>query len=182
MSDDFLQEAISAPDKQVLSNLKELGEKLKELKTAMLMAQAKASKAEKEYEHFANVVLPQAMYSVGVDSITLASGGKLSVKRNFYCQPNKNLADRKKIVEWLRANGGDYIVEHDATVAAEDIQQLSDKNIPFIENTTFNTQRLKSFIKDKLGVTTGVQQLDISDIPECVHFQEVTTVELDIGE
>lgn len=177
---DFLEnETITQADQGVLKNLSQMGEILKQLKIDMLAKQAEADLAKKEYEHYANVLIPQQMFSAGVDSIGLSSGGMLKVKRNFYCHPNKNAEDRKKIVEWLRANGGDYLVKHNASVSAEDMEKLAANDIPFIENTDVNTTSLKSFIKDKLGITTGVQQLSIEDIPACIHFQEVTTVELE---
>lgn len=177
---DYLDQAIEQSDKTVLKNLSQMGEKLKELQIKMLEAQALADQAKKEFEHYANVIIPQEMFSAGVDSIGLSSGGSLKVKRNFYCQPNKNPEDKKKIVEWLRANGGGHLVKHDASVAAEDMDRLQKNGIPFIENTSVNTTSLKAFLKDKIGATTGVQQIAVEDIPACIHFQEVTTVELDI--
>lgn len=171
---------ITQTDKGILKNLSAMGEKLKELKIAMLEAAAEAERTKKEFEHYANVIIPQEMFSAGVDSIGLSSGGMLKVKRNFYCQPNKNPEDRKKIVDWLRANGGDHLVKHDASVSAEDMDKLTENGIPFVENTNVNTTSLKAFLKDKIGATTGVQQINIEDIPECIHFQEVTTVELEV--
>lgn len=173
-------ENISTQDKGVLKNLSTMGEKLKELQIKMLETQAAAEQAKKEFEHYANVIIPQEMFSAGVDSIGLASGGSLKVKRNFYCQPNKNPEDKKKIVEWLRANGGGHLVKHDASVSAEDMDKLEKNGIPFIENTNVNTTSLKAFLKDKIGATTGVQQIQVEDIPACIHFQEVTTVELEV--
>lgn len=177
---DYLNQGLEQSDKTVLKNLSQMGEKLKELQLKMLEAQTLADQAKKEYEHYANVIIPQEMFSAGVDSIGLSSGGSLKVKRNFYCQPNKNPEDKKKIVEWLRANGGGHLVKHDASVAAEDMDKLSENGIPFIENTNVNTTSLKAFLKDKIGATTGVQQITVDDIPACIHFQEVTTVELEI--
>ena len=180
--EDFLNEmsSIKSSDKRVLSNLSQMGETLKELHIKMLEAQTAAEQAKKAYEHYANVVIPQEMFSAGIDSIGLTSGGSLKIKRNFYCQPNKNEADKKKIVDWLRANGGDYLVKHSASVAPEDMDKLEANNIPFAEKTDVNTISLKAFLKDKIGATTGIQQISIDDIPECIHFQEVTTVELEV--
>ena len=180
--EDFLDEMTSfkSQDKQILKNLSTMGEKLKELKIKMIELQTAAEQAKKEFEHYANVVIPQEMFSAGVDSIGLSTGGSLKLKRNFYCQPNKNEADRKKIVEWLRANGGDYLVKHSANVAPEDMDKLEANNIPYAEKTDVNTISLKAFLKDKIGATTGIQQISIDDIPECIHFQEVTTVELEV--
>lgn len=176
----YLDTGISTQDKGILKNLSAMGEQLKALQVAMLEAQAAAEQAKKAYEHYANVIIPQEMFSAGVDSIGLASGGMLKVKRNFYCQPNKNPEDRKKIVDWLRANGGEHLVKHDASVSAEDMDKLEANGIPFIENTNVNTTSLKAFLKDKIGASTGVQQINIEDIPACIHFQEVTTVELEV--
>lgn len=171
---------INSQDGQVLKNLSEMGETLKKLKLTMLTAQAEAERAKKEFEHYANVVIPMQMFSAGVNSISLASGGTLKVTHNFYCQPNKNPEDRKIIVDWLRENGGGHLVKHDATVAAEDMDKLTEGGIPFIENTSVNTASLKAFLKDKIGATTGVQQIAVEDIPACIHFQEVTATEIDV--
>ena len=180
MENNFDYLSISNEDKGVLKNLSQMGEHLKELKAKMIRDAEIAEQSKKEYEHYANVVVPQEMFSAGIDSLSLASGGTLSIKHNFYCQPNKNAEDRKKIVEWLRAHNGGHIVEHDATVSAEDFDKLSGASIPFIENTSVNTAKLKSFLKDGIGATTGVQQFTIDDIPACIHFQEVTTVDLSL--
>lgn len=177
MSDfDYLN--VDSNDKQVLKHLSEMGEQLKKLKEKQIAAETAAEQAKKEYEHYAKVVIPSEMHACGINSISLATGGVLSLKHNFYCQPNKNLEDRQKIVEWLRANNGGHLIEHNATVSAEDMDKLDENGIPFIENTNVNTNKLKSFLKDGIGATTGVQQFTIDDIPACIHFQEVTTVDI----
>ena len=178
MSDNFDYLNVEVKDKQVLKHLAEMGEQLKKLKQRQLETEAAADAAKKEYEHYANVVIPGEMHACGVDSISLASGGTLAIKHNFYCQPNKNEADRAKIVAWLREHNGGHLVEHDATVSAEDMAKLDANHIPFIENTVVNTARLKSFLKDGIGATSGVQQFAIDEIPDCIHFQEITTVDI----
>ena len=118
----YLNSGIQEQDKGVLKNLSTMGEKLKELKLAMDIKAAEAEQAKKAYEHFANVIIPQEMFSAGVESIGLSSGGSLKVKRNYYCQPNKNEEDRRTIVKWLRENGGGHLVKHDASVSAADME------------------------------------------------------------
>lgn len=120
----YLNVGIQEQDKGVLKNLSTMGERLKELKLAMEVKAAEAEQAKKAYEHFANVIIPQEMFSAGVESIGLSSGGSLKVKRNYYCQPNKNEEDRKTIVKWLRENGGGHLVKHDASVSAADMEKL----------------------------------------------------------
>jgi len=179
MSDEFLTD-VKLDSSNLIKDISAMGEQVKQLKKEMLEAQELADIAKKKYEHYANVLLPQMMFSIGIDSISLSSGGSVSVTRNYYCKPNKNAEDRKKIVEWLRSIGGSCLIEHNGTVAAENFDTLKESGIPFIENNDINTNRLKSFIKDKLGITTGVAQISLDDIPECVHFQEVLTTEINI--
>lgn len=181
MSDEFLQDTgIASTDKQVLKNLTALGEKLKELKKNMLLKQEEADNAKKEYEHYANVVLPQEMLNCNIEALSLSSGGTIKIKRNYYCQPNKSLEDRAKIAQWLREHGGDYLIEEACRVDKTSKDQLDAAGIPFIYDSSVNTTKLKSFIKDKLGVSTGTKTIEMEDIPSCIHFQEVTTVEMEV--
>ena len=164
----------------VMKNISTMGERLKELKSKMLAAEAAYDIAKKEYEHYASTVLPSEMAAAGVDSISLSTGGALTLKHNFYCQPNKNAADRRAIVEWLRAHGGGHLVEHDATVAADDFTKLEQTGIPFVENVSVNTTKLKSFLKDGIGANGGAVQFSMEDIPACAHFSEVVSVDVQL--
>lgn len=181
MEDNYDYLNVDNNDKQVLKRLSDMGEQLKQLKIKQMEAETAAEQAKKEYEHYAHVVLPAEMRACGVDSISLSSGGTMSIKHNFYCQPNKNSSDRKIIADWLHAHGGAHLIEHDATVSADDIDKLDAEGIPYIENAVVNTSRLKSFLKDGIGATSGVQQFTVEDIPACIHFQEVNTVEINLS-
>jgi hypothetical protein len=181
MSDEFLQNVgIETSDKSILKNLTALGEKLKELKKTMILKQDEADAAKKEYEHYANVILPQEMLNCNVEALSLSSGGTIKIKRNYYCQPNKNLEDRAKIAQWLKEHGGEYLIEEACRVDKTSKDKLNAAGIPFIYDSTVNTTKLKSFIKDKLGVSTGTKSIEMEDIPACIHFQEVTTVEMEV--
>lgn len=165
-------------DAGVLKNLTQMGEHLKKLNIKMLEAQAAAEQAKKEYEHYANNVMPMAMHSAGLEDITLASGGKMSIKRAYYCSPNKNAADQAIMREWLINNGGEHLIKDNAIVDGSSISDLEKNGVPYARKTEVNTTSLKAFLRDKLGVTSGVAQITIDDIPACMHFQEVTTIEL----
>lgn len=179
MSDDisYLTEGLDQSDKSILKNLSKMGATLKQLKLEMETKAAEAEQAKKKYEHFANVLLPTELVAAGVNSIALEDGGTIQLKHNFYCQPNKNAEDRALIAKWLREHDGGYIIEHNATCTVEDAEKAG---IPFTENASVNTAKLKSFLKDGIGATSGVQRFTVEDIPACIHFQEVTTVEIKV--
>lgn len=168
---------MTAKDTSVLKNLSDMGAHLAELKKKMEAANAAADLAKSEFEHYANSILPSAMHSAGVESIELADGSKMSVVRNYYCSPNKNTEDRELLRNWLTANGGDHLIKVQATV--KDTDALEAAGIAYVKSADVNTTSLKAFLKDKLGITSGIAQISMQDIPQCVHFQEVTTIKID---
>ena len=180
MSDSLDYMNVKTEDKQVLSNLSKMGEHLKELRLKMIAAQDEADRATKEYEHYANVILPQEMFSVGVESITLANGGTIRVQHKYYCQPNKNDNDKKIMADWLRDHNGEDLIKETANVSPDDIDKLKESGIPYIAKSDVNTNSLKAFLIKGLGVNSGVQQFSIEDIPACMHFQQVTFTELEV--
>jgi hypothetical protein len=179
MSDDF-DYLVTDTDQNVLKNLSQMGEHLKELKLKMMAAEAAYDDAKKEHDYYASSVLPMAMFNAGVSELKLMTGGKLVYERKFYCQPNKNADDKQRMAEWLRNNEGDFLIKEKATVDGTQIDKLKEAGIPFIEIDDINTNSLKAFLKDKIGASGGVAQIQIADIPECMHFQEVgiTTIEV----
>lgn len=169
---------MTAKDTAVLQNLSKMGEHLAGLKQKMEETAAAAELAKKEYEHYAHNLLPAAMHSAGVESLAMADGSTMSVNRQYYCSPNKNADDQKILADWLKDNQGEFLLQKVVTAAPGTEEKLREAGIPYSESSTVNTQKLKAFIKDKLGITSGIAQISLDDIPKCLHFQEVTTVEL----
>jgi hypothetical protein len=181
-TDDLSYLEVDKQDKKVLKNLSKLGEHLIELRKNMLAKEAEYEQSKKEYEHFANVILPQEMFSVGLTSMTLANGGQINVLHKYYVQPNKNDDDRRVMSDWLRKNQGEHLIKSVANVAGADIDKLKKGGIPFTEKNDINTNSLKAFLMDGLGLKGGVQKFTVDDIPACIHFQEVSYAELSIPE
>lgn len=180
MSGDAYDYMVSEADSCVLKNLATMGERLKTLKKAYEDADKAAQEAKKEYEYYASSVLPMEMFNAGVTSLELASGGTMRYERNYYCQPNKNAADRAKIIAWLRENGGGHLVKSKGTVDGAQLEKLKASGIPFSETDDINTNSLKAFLKDALGINGGTAQMAIQDIPNEVHFHEVGAVSIDV--
>ncbi len=178
MSDKF-DYLTTESDKNILQNLVKMGEHLKALKLKVIELEAEYKQAVKEHDYYASSVLPMEMFNAGVSEIKLMSGGVMSYERKFYCQPNKNADDRRAQVEWLRANGGEHLIKESAKVDSSQMDKLKATGIPYAEVDDLNTNSLKAFFKDKIGAGTGVAQLQIQDIPESFHFQEVGFVSIE---
>jgi hypothetical protein len=166
---------VNEADQNVLKNLAEMGEHLRNLKIKQLEAETRADEAKKEYEYYASSVLPMAMYNAGVESIGLATGGTLTLERKFRCTPNKNAKDRAIQVAWLREHDLDGLINESASVDGPQLELLKKSGIPYTEIDDVNTNKLKAAIVDLLGMKKGsIAKIQLSDIPACFHFQEVT--------
>lgn len=168
---------INDGDKQVLSNIKDMANHLKELQFAVVEAELSLKEAKRKYDEYRMKVLPTAMLSAGIYSLSLEDGSSIIIKNKFYCNPNKNDEDRKVIGEWLKAHGGEHLIERTAVIDEAHINDI--KDIPHTEKWDMNTNRLKAWIKSQLGIDGGVANISIQDIPNCIHFTQVDEVEID---
>lgn len=171
---------ITEPDTSVLKNLSEMGAHLEELEKDMLDKEAEYQAAKTKFEHYKNTVLPEAMYSAGVTSLGLMSGNSIKVKTEYHCSPTK--AARQKLVEWLREHGGDYLIDTQAIVPGAAMGELVEKQIPFIEQTDMNTNKVKSFLKGLIGDGKGgvEAQMEIADIPKEFNFVKLQVAEIEV--
>ncbi len=171
---------IAETDKNVLKNLSKMGTHLRELKIKMVEAETVYNEAKREYEYYSSSVLPMEMANAGVSALELADGGMLKYERKYYCTPNKNEADKKRIADWLREHGGDFLVKERAAVDAAQLPLLRESGIPYVEICDFNTNSLKAFLKDKLGAGGGMAQITADDIPPEIHFSEQGSVSIEV--
>lgn len=175
---DYLKDGneVSTDDKQVLGNLKKMADYLEELARKVMETEAAYKHAQTEYDNYRHSVLPSAMLSVGVQSLSTSDGKRIEIRNKFFCNPNKNETDREKIAAWLKKWGGEHLIKRSAVVT--EIDRLKDANVPYVEKWDTNTISLKAWIKDQLGLSGGVAQFSIADIPDCVHFTQLDEVEI----
>jgi hypothetical protein len=167
---------MSDGDKKVLGNLSAMAKRLKELAADCADKEEAFKKAKEEYERYRTVDLPNAMLQAGVSLVETADGDRIEIRNKYYCNPNKNDEDRKKIGEWLSKWGASHLIKRTAVVS--DIERLSEAGIPHVEKWDMNTNTLKAWIKDQLGVNGGAALFSTSDIPECVHFNQIDEAEI----
>ena len=171
---------ITEEDTKVLSNLKDMAGHLKDLALKVNEAEAAFKEAQKEYDAYRYNVLPAAMLSAGVQELVLSDGSIIAVKNKFYCNPNKNDADRQKIGAWLKDHGAEHLIKRSAVVDGEQLDKLKSADVPYVEKWDMNTNSLKAWIKSQLGLEGGTAQFSIGDIPECVHFSQIDEAEIRI--
>ena len=172
--------SITTADFKVLSNIKSMAEHLKKLALDVEAADLALKEAQKEYDSYRFNVLPTAMLSAGLQQLTLEDGSTISIKNKFYCNPNKNDADRQIIGAWLKDNGAEHLIKRTAIVDGAQIENLKKSDVPYVEKWDMNTNSLKAWIKSQLGADGGEAQFSIQDIPDCVHFSQIDEAEIKI--
>jgi hypothetical protein len=178
MDEDLSYLMVSQEDKQVLGNLKEMADHLKVLADRVMEAEAVFKQVKQEYDDYRYRVLPTAMLSAGVQSLLTSDGHSIEVKNKFYCNPNKNDKDRMLIGQWLSEHGAGHLLKKSAVVDGKQLDELRKTGVPYVEKWDMNTNSLKAWIKDQLGMNGGVAQFSIGDIPDCIHFMQIDEVEL----
>lgn len=164
---------------EVIKDISEKAKILMNLKKTYEKAEEAFKQAEKQYNTYRCVTLPALMQMNGVNALTLDDGTKVGIADKFYCSPNKNDLDQNTMVNWLRDNGGDDLVKSEAHVDKAFIAALKQTSIPFVEQTKVNTNSLKAWLRAQLGADGGVAQIQMADIPECMHFTEVSECTID---
>ena len=155
----------------LIADVKEKIKVMRQLEMRMIAAEAEYTEAKKQFETYKASVVVAAMVNAGVHNIQDENGNFIRLESKFYCNPNKNDADRLKIEAWLKSVGGEHLFKHEGKVSADQYSLLDEHGIPYVDKIDINTNSLKSFIKEGLGFTAGsMERFKLSDIPECVHF------------
>ena len=169
---------VSESDKQVLGNIRDMAQHLKDLALNVVSAEAALKEAKEAYDNYRFKVLPTEMLSAGIQTVTLEDGSTISIKNKFYCNPNKNEEDRRAIAAWLKQRGAEHLIKTSAVVDGAQLDKLKDADVPYVEMLYMNTNSLKAWIKSQLGVDGGDVHFNIADIPECIHFSQVDEAEI----
>jgi hypothetical protein len=152
---------------------------MKRLQLDMVAAEAAYHHARDEYERYKSTVVIATFVNAGIEQIQDDDGNIVKLESKFYLKPNKNDDDRIIIENWLKANGGEHLLKHEAHVSAEQIDKLKEADIPFADKTDVNTNSLKAHILDLLGYKKGgIARIKLEDIPDCFHF--VVAQELEV--
>jgi len=90
--------------------------------------------------------------------------------KRFLCQPNRNVADKQIMADWVRAHDGENIIKTKAEVNGSQIENLRTASIPYTEINDIKDKVLKSFLKNKIVANDSTKRIQVKDIPACIHF------------
>lgn len=160
----------------VIDILKELGNKLnKLLKTRHEIGfiEEKLKEMKKEERELSGEEIPNLLLGRGLSSIKLETGERVEILEKLAVSVPKDRTKRSIIFTWLVENGGNYLIKKELKVEEPEdsiIEYLKFHGIPFTNELGMNTNSLKAFLNDKLGMKKGsLQVIEISDIPKEIN-------------
>ena len=168
MSDFYDSLEPNEPAKAITEQAAEFAQELRNKQEAINNATKVLKAATDDYNHLAHDIIPDYYKANGISKMCLEDGTIISIDEKLTCSPTKGMSD--KLAEWLRANGGDDLVKSKLEIDVKFIESIKAAGIPFIEETTVNTNSLKAWLKDALGKSGSVARLEVKDIPDFINL------------
>lgn len=121
-------------------------------------------KAAKEHARLLREeTIPSAMQELGLESLTLEGGAKLTIKQDVYAQLTEE--NKPAAFEWLEVNGFGGLVKCEVVVgfgrgdleeAQELYQELSERRLTTALTQSVHIQTLKAFLREQLASATNI--------------------------
>ena len=173
MEDTSIYEELSTPH-TAMEEAAALSQQLREAEAKMQEAEKAFKQARVEYEHLAMEVIPEFYKANGISKLCLDDGTVLAVEQKITCSPKKD--SKAKLIEWLKSKGGADLVKEELAVNPVFVDKLKESGIPFVANGDVNTNSLKSWLSEQLGLKSGsVSRMNYEDIPDFVNFYRYNT-------
>ena len=162
MMEEFLKDTCDTPTNDEMHEISMLAERQLELEKTLKEYESLIESTKEELRNVQEVLIPEAMASVGMSEFKLANGTKITIKDDVYASMR---ADQiLNAVKWLDGMGLGDIVKDDVTVKfgrgdsdkAKDIvsyAQAQGYNVS--EKLSVHPQTLKATVKEQLA--QGVQ-------------------------
>jgi hypothetical protein len=142
-----------------LKMISKLAEKQVYLEGLLLEAKNDIEVIETQLKQISTVDLPAAMQEIGMDSFTLSSGRKITLKTDAFCSIPKDDEGKNKAFRWLRSNNFGSLIkniisaefgkgEDEYAIAASNA--LADLGLKPIQKESVHASTLKAFINEQL--------------------------------
>lgn len=146
-----------------LKEISSLAEMMIELEHDIEKKETELSSIKERYRVVKEETIPCAMQEIGLESITLTTGEKLTVQQEVYA--SIPVANRAEAYDWLDEHGFGGLIKTsieaafdrgEAERAAEILQLLQEHGVSAAMAQTVHAQTLKAFIKEQLAAGTDI--------------------------
>lgn len=154
----------------LMAQVKEQVNYMRGLKDRMDAAEANYKAAKDAYDLFAQKTLPDLFKLNGLSAVADDDGHIYAVETVTHCAINKSDADKKNVIQWLRDHDAGSLVQSECIVPVSQVDKLQANNITYEENTSVNTNSVKSFLLGALGQKESPATISVDDLPKGLNF------------
>ena len=162
----------------LLDDIATQSETLIALRNKMDEAEKAFLEAKAMYENYAQHVLPDLYLLNGIRTLKTNSGAVVNIATKVNVHINKNETDKNNVIKWLRERGAGDLVKSQLIVSSNALETLKQAGIPYKEDATVNTNSVKAYLMDQLGLKEGVAQMTIDDIPKGINYHQYEEAEV----
>lgn len=171
-----MQEQLPLPGTETpqdkLAVLLQLAKRLEEGHVTIQEAEKAVAELKEFNKQLEEAMLPDMMLTLGLTEITLTSGRKITVVREYYPSITKERSEAA--MKWLREHNMGGIIKRQFIVGPDAEAALTTANIPFEKKEAIHPNTLKSLVKEQMelpnstfpGETFGVFVLTKAAVKE----------------
>lgn len=131
---------------------------------AVVQATEDLLKANKErYRYLQEEAIPTAMQELGLSSVTLETGEKLTIKQDVYASISNE--DKQEVYDWLKEHGFGGLIKTEVSVAfgrddqekaVEFYQKLSKDGLQPDLQQGVHASTMKAFLREQIAAGTAI--------------------------
>jgi hypothetical protein len=166
---DFLEDFEQVAPPTVLGEIANYIVELKKLRRKIEEKEEELKAAKAEEARLSCETIPRLFEQHRVSQLVDDSGAKVSIKEDVYCSIPEDPAKQKEALKFLTNNGGGRLIKD--TLIVEDpeeavISLLVNNETEYTRKSAVNTNSLKAFFKEQLGIKKGsTAKLSFTDVP-----------------
>ena len=156
-------------DTDVYSEVGKLVRILGDKESAIKEAEANLKSLKAEKQQLQQVTIPAIFKVHSIDGISLTGGIDVSISTELTCEPVKNEEGKKVWLAYLEKNGGEDLKKKVLTIDDPNpalLELLASKGVVYEMSPSVNTNSLKAWFREKLGLTGLVASLVKEEVPK----------------
>lgn len=140
-----------------LEEISQLAKSLQDQDTAIATLEEQLEKMKEKAKHLSEVLIPEAMMEVGMESFKLKDGTSVTISKFYSGSIKEEFADRA--FAWLRSTGNDSLIKREVKLAfgkGEDaaankvLDILEQNGYSPTDKSSVHPMTLKSFIREQM--------------------------------
>lgn len=175
MANEFLENLSNEINNDDLKQLSIYVNKMIELQDKINEISLQLKDLKEEESKLREEIIPMFLESKGMKSITFDTGEKIEIIKDLFVSiPKEDLIAKYEALKWLSINGGGYLIKDELIIdepTEELLITLRNLQIEYTQEKNVNTNSLKAWFKEQLGMKKGtLPVISIDNVPKSLNL------------